>query len=278
MLFFIRKFWVPTRQLVISAAMMTATPLLHAADNSVPADLIPTHAADKLEIFAGAAYTPLSLLGELRTRATWQPLLDIDYERGRFFINTVQGIGFEVVKFDTLTMRVATGYRSGRDEKDDPRYRGLGNIPGSAQISGRIDWHPYGEGLNVIAQVSQALDDRPSQLLTLGISTGLFLTDTIIGFSEISTTWSNDQYAQSIFGVTPQQSLNSSYPVYIPSSGWIHASYLIGAQWQMTTHWSLSGTVGLIQIRGEAAASPIFDRHKLPNIGVFMTYTYGTPK
>lgn len=275
MLFFIRKFLVQTWLQAVGAAMMTATPLLHAADNIVSPEVISTNATYKLEISVGAAYAPTSLPGGLATRATWQPLSDIDYERGRFFINTEQGIGLEAVKLDTVTIRVAGGYLNGRDEEDDPRYRGLGNIKGSAQISGHIDWHPYGDGLSVIAQASQALDDRLGRLLTLGISTGFPLTETVTGFGEISTTWSDDQYARSIFGVTPQQSLNSGYPVYLPSSGWINVTYLIGAQWQITTHWSLSGTLGLIQLMGEAAASPIFDRHELPNIALFMTYSYG---
>jgi len=90
--------------------------------------------------------------------------------------------------------------------------------------------------------------------------------------ASLGTTWSNKNYMQSYFGVTPAQSLSSGYNIFNASSG--VSDVKLSGSWshQIDSNWSLTTGVSVKYLTGDAAKSPFVFR-KTP-VTIFSAVSY----
>ncbi len=214
---------------------------------------------------------------ETRTRAL--PVLGASY--GRWFIGGLPGAGVPaglgVVLVQDEHWRLGLGlggnFVKPRQESDSPALQGLGDIKatalGSVFASWREGWfEARGNvqtdvgGQHEGTRASLDLDVRFSPLPGLMVSAGPGLT------------WADRQYTQAFFGINAAQSAASGRPVYTPGSGIESVRLGLGASYSLGAQWSVGTRLSLVQLRGDAAASPITQKKAQDHIAVFAAYRF----
>jgi MipA family protein len=254
---------------MLALAMLTGAPVL-AAQASKPQD----GEAGAFTITTGAEYSTSSLTGGVRTRPRWSPLLDIEYTRGRFFLSTGRGLGYNVVQSDVFTLGVGAAYNPKRKAADDPRLRGLGDVAASPLVLLTADWNPAGDFIHVYASYTGATKRANGSFLTVGTTVGFPLFGKLNGFVDLSAVIADRNYMQTYYGITAAQSATSGYAVFTPRAGLVNASLSLGLDYELSKEWSLGASVGRTRLTRDAAKSPIFPRRDEPDGSVFASYTF----
>jgi outer membrane scaffolding protein for murein synthesis (MipA/OmpV family) len=84
---------------------------------------------------------------------------------------------------------------------------------------------------------------------------------TFVMFAGPSITLATHHYLQTLYGVTPEQSLMSGHPAYeIKDNGTNAAGVGFSATKFFTQHWILNLDTAISQIRGNASRSPLVER------------------
>jgi len=84
--------------------------------------------------------------------------------------------------------------------------------------------------------------------------------------------WANASYMQSYFGVNDQQSINSGYSPYTPSSGLTDVKLSTSWHWTIDANWSLTTGASVSRYSSEVTKSP-FVLEKTP-VTVFSAASY----
>lgn len=91
------------------------------------------------------------------------------------------------------------------------------------------------------------------------------------------TTWADDNYMSSYFGVNRTNSLRSGLKEYNANSGMKDFGITVPLRFNATEHWSILGVVGYKRLIGDAADSPIVDDEGDENQligGAFVIYRF----
>ena len=210
-------------------------------------------------------------------RVTGGPVINIQY-RDEAFISTGDGIGVNLLHGKHYQIGVAMAYDLGRKEKDDlANLRGMGDISaapvakafGSWAISRyfpmvlRVDVRQFIGGAQGLVGDAGAYIPLPGS------------SKTFVMFAGPSITMATHHYLQTLYGVSPQQSLASGHPVYeIPHAGTSAAGVGFSATKFFTEHWLLNADMAINQIRGSPAHSPLVQRRTQRVLAVSMNYTW----
>ncbi|WP_430436983.1 MipA/OmpV family protein [Oceanibaculum nanhaiense] len=177
---------------------------------------------------------------------------------------------------DKLQIGPLVRYEFGRDQSDNDDLRGLGDIDGGVEIGGFISYStgPWSADLTLFRDVSDAHDG-----LTAELSAGhrLSLGPKLMLRSEISTTWADDNYTQTFYGVTATQSARSGMQQYTAESGFKDAGITFDLDYRLTENWSVTGRVGYKRMLGDAADSPLVSVRGSEDqfsTGVFVSYRF----
>ncbi len=249
---------------LLTAFLLTGAPLAVSAQQPAAPRPAPPVAADSgkdwdIRIGAGALYQP-EFEGSSKYTVTPLPLLSVNYRDLVFLQGPMLGV-------NAFTWRDATGgskfqvgplvrYQLGRDEDDSDDLRGMGDIDGSVEIGGFMNYAvgAWSAGLSVFRDVGDSHDG-----LTAKVSAGhrFAFTPRISLRSEIFTTWADDNYVQTFFGVTGAQSARSGLREYRPEGGFKDAGLTLDLDYKLTENWSLIGRAGYKRLLGDAADSPL---------------------
>jgi outer membrane scaffolding protein for murein synthesis (MipA/OmpV family) len=93
-------------------------------------------------------------------------------------------------------------------------------------------------------------------------------------FAGPSITLATHHYLQTLYGVSPEQSLASGHPVYDPHAGMSAAGVGFSATKFITKHWLLNMDAALDQIRGSAAHSPIVEKRTQRVLALSVDYQW----
>jgi MipA family protein len=247
----------PSVGLTVAALSFCGIGLANAADSDA------SH-RDNLEISFGTAYTADPRFYGVLIKPRWQPALVAEYSRDSYFASTEHGIGYKIANRQDLTAGIAINYQSGRAERTDPRYRGLGSLPGAAEGYAYAEWLPWGPALTLYGDFGRALSHTQGSLYTGGARLGAPLQSGLSAFVDISTAGGNERYLQSFFGVSPARSSRSGYPAYAVHPGPYDASLVMGASHEIRPKWALIAGAGAMRYFGSVAASPIISRRSYP--------------
>lgn len=184
-------------------------------------------------------------------RATWRNTILLGRVRG--------GLGAEITpfRFDTLSFTFGAGYWDGRDASDNAALAGLGDIDativGTATVANRMGF------INAEATLLRDLSGgRDGTAVKLGLSAPVPIPGSgVTLFADASTTWVDDNYMDTTFGVNGVQAARSGYGVYDPGAGFKDVSLGLGASYGVTDNISMTVRASVSQLLGDAADSPI---------------------
>src|SRR5882757_1107316 len=215
--------------------------------------------------------------GSRAYRVQGGPVINIHY-RDVAYVSSGEGIGFNFLRGDHYQVGIGLTYDFGRREKDDfANLHGMGDI--SAAPVGKLyaSWvlsRKFPLILRVDARqfmggAEGAVGDAGVYLPLPGSS------KTFVMFAGPSITFGTTHYLQTLYGVTPRQSLASGHPVYdIPHSGTVAAGVGFSATKFVTRHLLLNVDAAINQIRGSAAHSPIVEQRTGRVIAVSVDYQW----
>jgi outer membrane protein len=205
------------------------------------------------------------------------PVISINYDR--YFLGAVPGsgapagLGAYLFRTEHWSIGVDVGgtSRKPRRASDDPILHGWGDIPATAQ--GGI-FASYGlEWLSVRGSVSAA-GHNEGLMASLGADAKYHATPRLTLSIGPEINWVNGQYAMTFFGVDAAQSAIAGIAPYRARSGINLLGGQAGADYRLTSRWSLSAHVSYGRLQGDAANSPVTTDKTQRLYAAFVTYRF----
>ncbi|MFC3058462.1 MipA/OmpV family protein [Paenirhodobacter populi] len=221
---------------------------------------------DRMIFGLGAASAPeYQGSDERKTRAI--PLIDI--ARGPFFMNLRNGIGAYPFEYGDFRFGASIVYIPGFDLP-----YALGEVSGSAGARLFTDWER--DGFNATFGMTKAVSgDLEGMLVDASLSYRYNVTSKLTLIPVIGTTWSDGDYNQSYFGVTPAQASAAGISAFSPGGGFKDVSIGLSANYRVTDRVNLTASATMSKLLGDAKDSPIVfdDTQAFGFIGV--SYRFG---
>ena len=208
------------------------------------------------------------------------PIVNVRY--GRFFLGGVPGggagggLGAYLYDSDSWSLGAAvTGdFGEVREESDDARLQGLGDIDGTIragffasyeiaswlELRGNTLSDVGGKDQGLVASLDLEATYQPHPRLRLSAGPGV--------------TWGNDEYAQTLYGVDAQQALRSGFAQYDAGSSTSVVRFSLGAQYALTEKWSVGSRIAASRLLGDAADSPVVEDENQKTYALFMMYRF----
>lgn len=200
------------------------------------------------------------------------PLVSIVYDR-RVFAGPL-GIGVAAIRWNGFTAGPVIGIERGRNESDDSRLTGLGNISPSA-TGGAFAAYDFGS-VTISATARQAISHSSNGLSGLVQANfrhafALARTDLAVG---PDLEFGNADFERTWFGISPTQSSASGLPEYAPRGGINAVGVHAGLTYRASRHllWRMFATVR--DLTGDAAQSPIVERRTQFLVGAGVAYHF----
>ncbi len=214
--------------------------------------------------------------GARAVRVRGGPVFNIQY-RDMAFLTTGEGLGYNFLRGDHYRVGVALGYDLGRKERDDyTNLRGMGDI-GASAVAKVFGSYVLSKKFPLILRVDarQFIGGAEGAVGDAGIYMPLpGSSRTFVMFAGPSITLATHHYLQTLFGVTPEQSLASGHPAYDPHAGTDSAGVGFSATKFITPHWLLNIDAAIDQIRGGAAHSPLVERRTQRVLALSIDYQW----
>ena len=196
-------------------------------------------------------------------RLSGGPVINIHF-RDIAFLSSGEGLGFNFLRGDHYQVGLGLTYDLGRKEKDDlTNLHGMGDIPAAPVAKLYASW-VLSRKFPLILRVSarQFIGGAQGAVGDAGVYLPLpGSSKTFVMFAGPSITLGTHHYMQTLYGVTPQQSLASGHPIYeIEHSGTSNAGVGFSATKFIGQHWLLNLDMALSQIRGAPAHSPLIEQ------------------
>ncbi|MBI3447132.1 MAG: MipA/OmpV family protein [Magnetospirillum sp.] len=211
------------------------------------------------------------------------PVAEVSW-RETVFLNPKDGLKVVLTPFkDTgLSVSGGIGYWRGRkesaDKDNDDALRGLGNLSGNAVARLGIDYryNAMSAGLVVARDLG---GDRDGTTITLKGGYKIYQSDKIRVGADLSTTWADDNYMQSLFGITAIQSARSPkhYAAYDAAAGIKDVKVGLNAGYAFTPAIELFARTEYGRLLSDAADSPIVKNQGSENQfsgGLGLTYRF----
>lgn len=214
-----------------------------------------------------ATITVPSYLGDNKNRSLIAPDLSVSY-KGRFFLSTLDGLGYNLVNKDDWRAGPIVKYHGGRRQDGDQRYfvdddnttdlQGLGDIDGTAELGGFVEF--TNEFLNASLEVRQATDGHEGAIGDVFVQ---YFGNRLVGDKSVfygigpKISVGNSDYLNAFFGVNEAQAIGSGLSTYEVNSGLlsygIHGSLVVS----ITDRVSLIGFGSVDVLADDVADSPL---------------------
>jgi MipA family protein len=170
------------------------------------------------------------------------------------------GVSADFFSRDDWSLSASLRMDNGRTFDDDPVWRGLPDI--RTTVRGRVSVRrPFSERWGWSASIDQDLMGREGGMrLNSGVSYVYPLSERTQWNLGLSATWGNARYMQTQFGISPTGAAAVGASPYQLGGGWEGVQAGWNASTALNTNWVLFGGVGVSQLRGDAARSPLVSR------------------
>ncbi|HEX7387561.1 MAG TPA: MipA/OmpV family protein [Castellaniella sp.] len=194
-----------------------------------------------------------------------KPFPIINAESGPFFAQTGEGfynstdngLGLKLINTPSFTFGVGASIMWGYDQDDVPP--GIGGVPDALGANAFMSTNLSDYVLRLSATQAVTHQDR-GLLLNAKVSYPYAATSALTLTPSISTSWGNQKYMSSYFGISPQAGASSGLGAYAPSSGIKDVSVGVSAKYAVTDRFSLTGSIGADRVLGQAADSPLVEQ------------------
>lgn len=214
-----------------------------------------------IRIGAGALYQP-EYEGSDNYEVSPIPLLMINYRDMVFLRGTTLGANAFTWQgprpSDKLQVGPLVRYQFGRDADDSDDLRGMDDIDAAVELGGFITYSigPWSTGLTLFQDVSGAHEGFTAKLSAGHRHT---FSPKLRLRSEIYSTWADESYTETYFGVTAAQSARSGLRRYQPEGGVKDIGLALDLDYSLTEHWTVTGRLGYKRLLGDAADSPLVE-------------------
>lgn len=176
----------------------------------------------------------------------------------RWFLNG-DGLGAYLIKRErgSLTLSLAPDVTR-RDESDSSHLRGLGDVDrtGVARLKTSYRLGPITATAAIATDIA---DEGHGTTAELALQRRSEVTPRLSLNYGIAARWIDDEYAESFFGVTAQQSQRSGLSQYEAQSGIGDARLFVNAVYVLSPRWILTTGAAAASLQGDAADSPIVE-------------------
>lgn len=168
-----------------------------------------------------------------------------------------RGVSAELVRRKAWHVSLSGRWTSGRQARDSEALSGMGDIEGTVLARLRVQWLPEGPWRYALAVSTDVLGRGGGSLGELGVARSWSLDpQTRLQFGA-GLSFGSDTYMQSWYGVTPEQSGRSGYPVYTPGNGLRDVSAGLTLRHEFGKHWGSYVSTRASWEIGAAARSPL---------------------
>ncbi len=201
------------------------------------------------------------------------PSLDIAYD-DRIFSQGLDVLGVNWLKSNTYHVGTSISFDfQSRNESDDPRLHGLGNVRAGPKLKLFADYS-YSFLTGSVAAFQDIAGTGQGLLVSADLAANLPVTSRWLVSIGPGATWANSVYTRTLFGVSAQQSAASGLSAYQTSSG-LRDVHLNGyTSYDFSAHWtgSVACTVGKLQ--RYAGGSPITQQRTELNVFTALNYKF----
>ena len=188
----------------------------------------------------------------------WLVLPSIDYRwKNGWFAGLSNGIGYLFPSRPDMQYGLRLTADIGRKQSRSDALDGMGSINPRPEAGLFFNYFPTREVFLTSSLRYGAGNDRNGMQVDLGAGYGTQLSPqwrTAIG---VAATWVNADYMQAYFGVTPQQSSGSGYPVYSAGAGFRDVRLNASLTYAIDARWFLTGALTVSSLQSDARDSPI---------------------
>ena len=185
-----------------------------------------------------------------------------------------KSLGANIIRDKNLKAGLILVKASGRDEDDNDKLEGLGDVDGGLEVGGFVSYK--NKPWRFKAEARQEVDSgHEGALVELSVGTDLPLTKPLV-FVELGTTWASDDYMESFFGIDSGQSANSGLEKYNADAGFKDVNISISAGYPITNRWRVGAMLEYKRLLGDAADSPIVDDKNQFVAGFSFSYHMGS--
>jgi outer membrane protein len=174
-----------------------------------------------------------------------------------FYDSTDNGVGLNLLQTQSFTFGVGANIMWGYDQDDVPR--GIGGLPDALGANAFVSTRLGPTVLKLSATQAVTHQDRGA-LINANLSYPYAAAPALTLTPSISTSWANQKYMDSYFGVSPQAGASTGLGAYSPSSGIKDVSVGVSAKYAVTQRFSLTGSIGTSRVVGDAADSPLVEQ------------------
>jgi MipA family protein len=167
------------------------------------------------------------------------------------------GLGVDLKQTEKLRFNFGLRLDRGREASSSESLQGLHDVPTTIRGRASLTQHfEHGTKLS-LTWSPDLLGHEGGQLLSLALGHDRTLSPGLTWNVTGSVTWASAQYMRSYYGVRPDETAASGYPVYTPGGGLRDAT--IGTGWRLDVHrrWVAFWGLGLTHLLGPAADSPV---------------------
>jgi outer membrane scaffolding protein for murein synthesis (MipA/OmpV family) len=185
-----------------------------------------------------------------------------------------KSLGANLIKRKNLKAGPILSWTSGRDEDDNDKLEGLGDVDSSVEAGGFVSYRhkPFRFRLEARQDVGSGHDGA---LVEMSGGTTLPFQKPLV-FAALGTTWASDDYMESFFGIDTKQSAESGLKRYNAEAGIKDVNISLTAGHAINNRWRVGGKLEYKRLVGDAADSPIVDDENQFLFGITLTYRMGS--
>jgi len=204
------------------------------------------------------------------------PYVRVEYQDWLTF-SVPEGLKVAAVIEGGFRAGVLAGYRFDRDAGDNVALAGWGDVDGALEL-GAFAGYKF-DAIRVSLDARQAISGNDTGLIaTLSARYEARIAGTIVSFGP-QVSWTDDDYTQAYFGITPAQAAASvlGYAPYAAEGGIKDYGAGVTVVVPLNDSWSLTGLASVSQLTGDAADSPIVAAQGSEiqvSIGLFAGYRF----
>lgn len=169
--------------------------------------------------------------------------------------NFSAGNGVRGIPDNGVALRGAFRFLGSRDADDAPELAGLDEIDTAVELGFGVsfqqtNWRAFGE-------VRKGVTGHSSVTGTLGADVIFRDPDRWVVTAGPRVNFGDSDYAQTYFGVSPEEAGRSSFDAFDADGGAIGAGIEVQGSYFLSDRWSLDGAVSYERLIGDAGDSPI---------------------
>ncbi len=203
------------------------------------------------------------------------PYVDIEYAT-RVFLNPMRGLGVYALNTQQYKLGASIGYEFGRDEDDDDRLNGMGDIDATAEvvlfgsyiISREV---PIEFALELRQDIMDGHDGFTAKAGAEYIKR--FSDGTLLKFGP-DISYGSDNYMESYFGVSSSQANASRFSRYNAGAGIKDVGFNTLVVYPINGKWFATAFVNYDHLVGDAGDSPISEKDHQFFSGAFIGYKF----